>query len=130
LSRQKGVSVKEIFLKYSYMLVPLGLLAWIAFSVPLLLVNGSYVASVVSDPLGWGWDLFGTAGLHWRPIMPAWIPLIQMILLLIGLYYSLSRGFLISRELFSTARAALAGLAPMAVFLTGITTVFVTLYVG
>lgn len=41
-----------------------GLLAWIAFSVPLIFVNGSYIISVISDPFGWGWNLFGTADFH------------------------------------------------------------------
>jgi len=66
----RGVPAKEVFLRYSYMLVPLGLLAWVAFSVPLLMINGSYILAVASDPLGWGMDLFGTAGFHWRPLWP------------------------------------------------------------
>ncbi|MFQ6616883.1 MAG: 4Fe-4S binding protein [Fidelibacterota bacterium] len=130
LSRSKEVPLKEVFLRYSYTLVPLGLLAWIAFSVPLLLVNGSYVVSAISDPLGWGWDLFGTAGLHWNPVVPHWVPYIQIALLLVGLYYSLSRGFQIGRKLFSTPAAALASVVPIAMFITGVTTVFMTLYVG
>ncbi len=54
--------------------MPLGLRAWIAFSFPLIMVNGAYVVQVISDPFGWGWDLFGTATLPWTPIYPEVIP--------------------------------------------------------
>jgi ferredoxin len=130
LTRAKEVPLKKIFLKYSYTLVPLGLLAWIAFSVPLLMVNGSYIVSVISDPLGWGWDLFGTAGLHWTPVLPDWVPYIQIVLLLIGLFYALSSGFKIGTRLFDSSRAAVISLIPIAVFNTGLTIVFLRLFVG
>ncbi len=130
LARAKEVPVKRVFLKYSYTLVPLGLLAWIAFSVPLLMVNGSYVVSVISDPLGWGWDLFGTAGLHWTPVVPQWVPYIQIVLLLIGLFYALSSGYKIGTKMFQTSRAAVLSLIPIAVFNTGLTIAFLRLYVG
>ena len=58
-------SMKQVFLGFAYPLVPLGLLIWVAFSLPLLLVNGSYILMVISDPFGWGWDLFGTATVDW-----------------------------------------------------------------
>ena len=51
--------MKEVFLGFSGVLVPLGLMAWIAFSIPLIFVNGSYILNVVSDPMGRGWDLLG-----------------------------------------------------------------------
>jgi ferredoxin len=78
-ARADAVSTKELFLKYAYMLVPMGLLAWIAFSVPLIMVNGSYIISVVSDPLGWGMNLFGTAEFPWRPLWPQWVPFVLIL---------------------------------------------------
>src|SRR5574337_53162 len=48
LARADEVPTKELLLKYAYALVPMGLLAWIACSVPLLMVNGSYIISVLS----------------------------------------------------------------------------------
>src|SRR6266542_4240796 len=47
---------KEVFLAFAYPLLPLGLLAWVTFSLPLLLVNGSYILMVLSDPFGLGWN--------------------------------------------------------------------------
>ena len=106
LSKTKSVSVKEIFIGYSYVLIPLGLMAWIAFSMPLILINGSYVISIFSDPLGWGWNLFGTANYHWHPFIPEFIQYIQIGLLLIGLGYAIHSGYYIGQRLFKSAKAA------------------------
>ncbi|NIV12631.1 MAG: 4Fe-4S binding protein [Aliifodinibius sp.] len=130
LTKTEEVEIREIFLKYAYTLVPLGLLAWIAFSVPLLLVNGSYIAAVISDPFGWGWDLFGTAGTHWNPMVPHWVPFIQIGLLIIGLYYAIGSGLKIGREIYSSDYAAVKSFVPIGVFLTAVTCVFLRLYVG
>jgi hypothetical protein len=54
-------SHRTLFVAYAYTLVPLGLAAWIAFSLGFVLTNGSYALAVISDPFGWGWNLFGTA---------------------------------------------------------------------
>lgn len=51
-ARADGVPTKELFRKYAYMLVPMGLLAWIAFSFPLMMVNGSYII-FRSSPTRW-----------------------------------------------------------------------------
>ncbi len=124
------VTVKELFVRYSYAFVPLGLMAWIAFSVPLVMVNGSYVVSVISDPFGWGWDLFGTAEIPWHPILPEWVPLIQVAILLVGLTLSLRGTYQVGRSLFSHHRQAVRGLVPLSVLLTAVTVAFLRLYVG
>lgn len=84
LAGPERATMKDAFLAMAYPLVPLGLLAWISFSVALIMVNWSYIVSVVSDPLGRGWDLLGTAHLAWGPFQPQWMAPIQAILLAIG----------------------------------------------
>ena len=64
--------------------VPLGLAAWVAFSVPLAFVNGVYVVAAASDPFGWGWNLFGTAGVRWSPLKPDWTGAMQATVILAG----------------------------------------------
>jgi hypothetical protein len=92
--KQNGVvSVKDMFIRYSYTLVPLGLLAWVAFSLPLIMVNGSYILSVLSDPLGRGWNFFGTAHITWTPVYPEYATYIQVALLLVGLYYGIQKAW-------------------------------------
>ena len=121
--------MRELFLGFSYVFVPLGLLAWIAFSVPLMFVNGSYIISVISDPMGWGWDLFGTAHFPWTPFYPEVVAYIQVPLLLFGLYYALRTGYAFAKENFE-GPAAVRVFAPVAVLVTAITCGFMRLYVG
>ena len=124
------VPFKDIFLGYSYLLVPLGLLAWIAFSFPLLFVNGSYIISVISDPLGWGWDLFGTAHFPWQPLIPEYLGIVQIILLLVGLYYAMDRSFIIGKRLFGSTQASVKALVPISSFSIAVTLAFLWFFVG
>jgi polyferredoxin len=126
----ENIIIKDIFLSYSYVLVPLGLFAWIAFSVPLIFINGSYIISVISDPLGWGWDLFGTAGVKWEPLWPEYLVYIQIILLLTGLYFAITKAYDIGLKLFSSNDAALKGLIPISIFSLIICLAFLSFFIG
>ncbi|MFO8035226.1 MAG: 4Fe-4S binding protein [Anaerolineales bacterium] len=84
LSPEPG-PVRETFNAYAAALIPLGLSAWAAFSLSLLFSSGSYVWPALSDPLGWGWDLFGTAGLTWSPYLSGLASTLQAGLGLVGL---------------------------------------------
>ncbi len=137
LARRRGAeenaaapAFKEVFLAFVYPLVPLGLLAWVTFSLPLLLVNGSYILMVSSDPFGWGWNLFGTANIPWTPLVPHWGPYLQVPLLLIGLYFALKTGKAHASRLFADQRSALKAFAPTATVLTSFVVFFLWLYVG
>ncbi len=125
-----AASFKDVFLAFSYPLVPLGLLAWVTFSLPLVLVNGSYILMVASDPFGWGWNLFGTANIHWTPLVPHWGPYLQVPLLLTGLYFALKTGKAHAVRLFGQGAAALKAFTPTATLLTGFVVFFMWLYVG
>jgi hypothetical protein len=60
-----------------------------AFVIPMLFTNLTFVLQSLSDPFGWGWDFFGTANTPWHQFLPRFIPWIQAILILIGFYLSL-----------------------------------------
>ena len=124
------VKTSDLFVRYAYVLIPLGLAAWAAFSLPLIMVNFSHVTSSLSDPLGWGWDLFGTADSRWSPLWPEWIPYLQIPLLLLGLGAALMRGGAIARDLYPSRRAAIGSLVPHGVLCSVITIVLLRLYVG
>ena len=83
------VTVKKIFLTNTGALLPLSLLLWIAFVIPMLFVNVTFIAQSASDPFGWGWDFFGTANIPWHQFLPRLVPWLQAIILLTGLYISL-----------------------------------------
>ncbi len=130
LSGTDTVSTKNIFVRYSFMLVPLGLLAWIAFSFPLIMINGSYIISIISDPLGWGWDLVGTAHVPWTPILSQYTAHVQIPLLLLGLYFAIKRGYDISLTLYQDKSSAARSLTPAAVVCTAVILVFIKLFTG
>jgi polyferredoxin len=88
LSKVK-LSTKKIFLSYTGSLLPFGLLLWMAFVIPMLFTNITFVLQSLSDPFGWGWDFFGTANTPWHQLLPRYIPWIQAILILTGLHLSL-----------------------------------------
>lgn len=128
LSGTETVSAKEIFLKYSYLLVPLGLVAWIAFSIPLILVNSTCILNTMSDPMGWGWDLFGTAKLPWTPILPEYAIYVQIPLLLIGFGFSLKRGYEIALGVYGDVIQGVRSLIPVGILCAGITTFFLGIF--
>lgn len=84
----RGAEMRRSIARQSPALLPLGLFAWIAFTVSFALPKLTTVLTVLSDPFGWGWDLFGTAHTAWFPDFSGFSSLIQMALLLLGLFWS------------------------------------------
>jgi hypothetical protein len=80
---------KTVFLKLSGSMLPIGLMLWIAFVIPMLFVNVSFILQSLSDPFGWGWDFLGTANTPWHQFLPRYIPVFQAVIILSGLYLSL-----------------------------------------
>jgi hypothetical protein len=52
----------ELATAYAFSLVPIAFAYQVAHYYTLLLFNGQMIFLQVSDPFGWGWDLFGTSG--------------------------------------------------------------------
>ena len=86
--RRREQSPKQAFTAFAYSLVPLGLAAWVAFSLGFVFANLSYIAPVLSDPFGWGWNVVGTAGLAWTPLFTGITPALQTLALVGGLWWS------------------------------------------
>ncbi|NOZ50581.1 MAG: 4Fe-4S binding protein [Chloroflexi bacterium] len=132
LSRKLGargeISARAYFIDLSYSLIPLGLAAWIAFSLGFVLVSISYALPVIADPFGWGWNLFGLRDMPWTPIAPGLIPYMQVPVLLGGLTFSI---YTLWRILGEHGRERLTRAAlPPAFFLTLATFGFLWLYLG
>lgn len=130
VSGSDKVLFKKLFVAYSYVLVPLGLCAWIAFSIPLVMVNGSYVISIISDPLGYGWDIFGTAQFPWSPFYPEYAIYLQVIALLLGLGFAIKKGYEIGIQHYADEQLAVRSLIPVALFSLIITGIFLKVFTG
>lgn len=128
LAGLEHVKPKRVFIDNAYTLVPLGLAAWIAFSLGFVLVNISYALPVIADPFGWGWNLFGLRDVPWTPIFPALVPYLQVPVLLGGLAFSIYTAWRIAQE--HTQTRTLQAVLPVAAFLTLATLGFVGLYLG
>jgi len=79
---------KQRFAGQSQALLPLSLCAWIAFTISFAFPKLNYVVSVLSDPFGWGWNLFGTARSTWSPDVSGFSPALQVVILLGGLVWA------------------------------------------
>jgi hypothetical protein len=130
LARVRDVPLRRLFVSFAYAAVPLGLMGWVAFTFSFVLANVSYAVPLVSDPFGWGWNLFGTASYGWHPYVPQILPYLQVPALMLGLSLSIVLANRISVEnIHNEAQARLAAL-PVSIFLTGATLVFLWLYLG
>lgn len=130
LSKNKEVKLKQVFVNFSYCLVPVGLAVWAAFSLGIILPNGSYLLHIISDPFAWGWNLFGTAGFPWTPVFTGIMPYLQVLVTIIGLLFALDFGHKFSLQTYPTVEEAKRGWIPILIFLVGIHIFFIKLFTG
>jgi len=130
LSGNKEISLKKVFVNFAYTLIPLGLGVWGAFSIGIILPNGSYIFHIISDPFAWGWNLFGTANFPWTPVFTNAMGYVQGLVLVIFYLFSIEYGFRIAKITYTDIKQAKRGWAPILLFLTLITAAFLWLYLG
>ena len=82
------LSLRKAIADQAQALLPLGLFTWIAFTISFAFPKFGYVFSVLSDPFGWGWNLFGSANLIWTVGDSGLILILQVVALLLGLAWS------------------------------------------
>lgn len=126
----RQVSDRDMAFRLAYILIPIGISFWIAFSLPTVMINYGYILSVLSDPLGWGWDIFGTADYPFQPFYPEWIPLILGIILLTGLYFGLSRGYLGLKTLLPDPQLRARAMIVPALFVLLVVNLLLKLFMG
>jgi len=88
LNTRNTIPLKQRFASLSSALIPLGLMFWVAFSLSFVLTNASYILAALSDPLGLGWNLFGTANATWQPMLTSILAPAQTLALVGGLIWS------------------------------------------
>src|SRR5512134_3318675 len=88
LNTKSLIPWKQRFASLSTALIPLGLMFWVAFSLSFVLTNASYILAALSDPLGLGWNLFGTANAAWQPLLTSILAPGQTLALVGGLIWS------------------------------------------
>jgi hypothetical protein len=121
--------IKKLFVAQSYALVPLGLAAWVAFSLSFVFANFSYVLTALSDPFGWGWNLIGTAGISWTPWLTGLTPFLQVGMLVGGFLWAATTARKIASEKTGQTEAVRQSI-PVIVFCLAFTFLLLRLLVG
>jgi polyferredoxin len=100
---------------YVYSLVPIAVAYQVAHYYTLLLVQGQGIVRHVSDPFGWGWDLFGTAGYSIDPgvVGAAFVWYSQVALIVAGHVVAVYLAHLVALRLFGDPGRALRSQLPM-----------------
>ncbi len=90
VSGRRDISTRKLFIKFSYTLLPIALFYHLAHNAVHVFWEWSKLRRLVSDPLGWGHDFFGTAR---APLTALWSPesiwYIQVGLVIIGHIYGI-----------------------------------------
>jgi len=119
-SASLSIQADKIFLKYCGSLLPLGLLLWVSFVIPMLFVNITFVGQSLSDPFGWGWNFLGAANTPWHQLLYNYIPWIQAIIILTGLYFSLRNIKSATNELSLNMNQTFYLIIPFGIFVTAV----------
>ena len=118
------LSVTELALRFGYSLVPIAFVYHVTHYYGLLLSQGTAIVKLVSDPFGFGWNLFGTADVKWSIIVQAgtvWHT--QVWLILIGHIISVYLAHLEALKIFGDNRRAAISQLPMLLLMVFLTTV-------
>jgi hypothetical protein len=86
----RPTSLRRALSDRAQILLPLGLFSWIAFTISFALPKMALVLAVLSDPLGWGWNLLGSPEAVVNADKLGIAPLLQVVVLLMGLFWSIN----------------------------------------
>ena len=96
-------------------LVPIALAYSVAHYFSLFILQGQVTWRLMSDPFGWGWNLFGTLGVPSAPILPnmSWVWHTQVALILFGHIASVYLAHAVALRVFPARRDAMLSQVPM-----------------
>jgi hypothetical protein len=108
---------------FVYSIVPIAIAYHLAHYLSLLIFEGQNVFALISDPFGYGWNLFGTAA--YRPdlsVMNAqFLWFFSVAAIVLGHVAAVYLAHVEAVRLFATRRAALLSQIPMLVLMVGYT---------
>jgi hypothetical protein len=108
-------SPREMAQSFAFTLVPIAIAYHLAHYLAYLLTQGQYIVPLVSDPLGYGWDLFGTAGYRVNIAIVgarfAWYAAVTSIV--VGHFVAVYLADVRAHQLFGPRRAALRSQVPL-----------------
>ncbi|PWB55506.1 MAG: hypothetical protein C3F13_04290 [Anaerolineales bacterium] len=85
---RSSLPITSLVASQAQALLPLGLMAWIAFTVSFALPKLNYILGVLNDPFGWGWRLLDLVNLPKTLDVSGFSPILQVLLLGVGLVWA------------------------------------------
>jgi hypothetical protein len=99
--------------------VPIAIAYQVAHYYTYLLIQGQAIIYHLSDPFGWGWDLFGTAGYEIRVgvVSAAFVWYSQVALIVTGHVLAVYLAHVVSLRFFGSPKLALRSQLPLLVLM-------------
>ena len=113
-------SLQNLFVWFALPFIPVAISLHVGHNYFHLLEEGTVIIPVLSDPFGYGWNLFGTAGARITIIPESVISLLQFLTIGFGVMASAYLLYRLPRNMFTEGRQALRATMPMLVFLVGL----------
>ena len=114
MSGEHRVSTAKIFKAFAYSVLPIALFYHLAHNGMHLFMEAQHLLPVLSDPFGWGWNLFGTAGKSYPPLLTLqsiwWL---QLLLIVTGHVYSVIVSDRIALAVYKERSAGLRAMIPL-----------------
>jgi hypothetical protein len=126
MRRLTGCKRKLAYLacRFAPTLVPIAVVYHFTHYYTLLLAQGPQIAHLISDPFGWGWNLFGTASLEVPPLMldveTIWHT--QVVLIVLGHIAGVYLAHLEALSMFRSPRIAAMSQLPLLLLMMLLTT--------
>lgn len=109
-----GMSPTKAFKLFAYSVIPIALFYHLAHNSMHFFMEAQHIVPLLSDPFGWGWDLFGTADKVYPPLLTLksiwWI---QIGLIVVGHVFGVLVADRMAMRLFPERRTAIRSLVPL-----------------
>jgi hypothetical protein len=119
------LSVRELALQFAFSLIPIAFVYNVTHYFTLLVSQGPFIWPLISDPLGFGWNLFGTKGTYIQPFLldAGVIWHTQVGLILFGHIVSVYLAHVEALKVFPTNRQATLSQLPLLLLMVFLTTI-------
>ena len=107
--------LRQLMLNFTLSLIPIAFVYNITHYYTLIITQGGQIIRLISDPFGWGWNLFGTAKWMTAAVTPdaSFVWHSQVALILLGHIVSVYLAHLVALRVFPTQRQATLSQIPM-----------------
>lgn len=116
---ESKLSLRKLALEFAFSLIPIALAYNIVHYYTLLLTRGQEIIRVISDPFGFGWNLFGTAG--YQPNMNivdlGFVWHSQLFFILLGHASAVYLGYAVALNIFPSHKKAMISQLSMTVLM-------------